>query len=66
MPPDAIAPRLAALALAGTTVVNMAFKIGVAVGNAGWRQGRNAALALLASEIVLAATLAWGFVAHLS
>jgi uncharacterized membrane protein (DUF4010 family) len=66
LPPDAIAPRLAALALAGTTVVNMAFKIGVAVGNAGWRQGRNAALALLASEIVLAATLAWGFVAHLS
>jgi hypothetical protein len=44
----------------------MAFKIGVAVGNAGWRQGRNAALALLASEIVLAATMAWGIVAHLS
>jgi uncharacterized membrane protein (DUF4010 family) len=63
LPPDAILPRLAALALAGTTAVNMAFKIGVAIANAGWRHGRGAALALLASEAVLVSTLGWGFLA---
>ena len=61
LPPGAIAPRLAALALAGTTIVNMAFKIGVAITNAGWSAGRKSGLALLASELVLALTLAWGF-----
>lgn len=60
MPRNAIGSDLAALALAGTAAVNMAFKIGVALVNAGWARGRNAALALLASELVLIATLAWG------
>jgi uncharacterized membrane protein (DUF4010 family) len=60
LPGDAIAPRLAAVSLAGTVAVNMAFKIGVAVANAGWPAGRNAALALLASEGVLVITVAWG------
>jgi hypothetical protein len=39
----------------------MAFKIGVAITNAGWSAGRKSGLALLASELVLALTLAWGF-----
>ncbi|MBO0749862.1 MAG: DUF4010 domain-containing protein, partial [Porphyrobacter sp.] len=59
LPANAIGPQLAALALAGTAAVNMAFKIGVAVANAGWSAGRNAAGALLASEIVLVLTLLW-------
>jgi hypothetical protein len=63
LPAGAIAPRLAAIALAGTTVVNMAFKIGVALANAGWSNGRHAALALFASEAVLVLTVAWGLIA---
>jgi len=63
LPHDAIAPRLAGLALAGTAAVNMGFKIGVVIANAGWSRGRNAALALLASEVVLAATVGWGLLA---
>lgn len=64
LPAGAIAPPLAAVALAGTTVVNMAFKIGVAIANAGWRAGRRAALALMASELVLVLTLAWGLLIY--
>jgi uncharacterized membrane protein (DUF4010 family) len=60
LPENAVGAHLAALALAGTAAVNMAFKIGVAVVNAGWSAGRNATLALLASETVLVLTLAWG------
>lgn len=63
LPAGAIGPQLAALALAGTAAVNMAFKIGVAIANARWSGGRNAALALLASEVVLVATLAVGLFA---
>lgn len=59
LPEGAISPQLAALALGGTAAVNMAFKIGVAVVNAGWSAGRNAALALLASAAVLVLTLGW-------
>ena len=62
LPAGAIAPHLAALALAGTAAVNMAFKIGVAIANARWSGGRNAALALMASEVVLVATLAVGLI----
>jgi uncharacterized membrane protein (DUF4010 family) len=62
LPAGAIPPRLAAVALTGTMVVNMAFKIGVAVANAGWAAGRKAALALLASWLALALTLACGIV----
>jgi len=60
LPHDAIAPRFAALALGGTASVNMAFKIGITLANAGWSTGRNAALALFASEMVLVVTLVWG------
>ncbi len=62
LPANAIGPHLAALALAGTAAVNMAFKIGVAIANARWSGGRNAALALLASEVVLVATLVVGLI----
>ncbi|MGZ3171887.1 MAG: MgtC/SapB family protein [Croceibacterium sp.] len=62
LPAGAIGQHLAALALAGTAAVNMAFKIGVAIANARWSGGRNAALALLASEVVLVATLAVGLI----
>jgi uncharacterized membrane protein (DUF4010 family) len=62
LPRGAVGPQLAALALAGTAAVNMAFKIGVAVANAGWPAGRGAALALLASELVLVLTVAWGLI----
>lgn len=64
LPADAIAPHLAALALAGTAAVNMAFKIGVAIANAGWAKGRQAALALMASEVVLVLTLGWGLLGY--
>ncbi|HSQ95020.1 MAG TPA: DUF4010 domain-containing protein [Croceibacterium sp.] len=64
LPTGAIAPRLAALALVGTVAVNMAFKIGVAIANARWSGGRNAALALLASEVVLVGTLGVGLFAR--
>ena len=60
LPHGAIAPRFAGLALAGTASVNMAFKIGITLANAGWSTGRNAALALFASEMVLVVTLVWG------
>jgi hypothetical protein len=60
LPSHAISFELAALALAGTVAVNMAFKIGIAIANARWSTGRNAALALLASEGVLVLTILWG------
>lgn len=64
LPRGAIGPHLAALALAGTAAVNMAFKIGVAIANAGWKAGRTSALALLASEVVLVLTLVWGLLTY--
>jgi uncharacterized membrane protein (DUF4010 family) len=60
LPDHAIAPRLAALALAGTAAVNMAFKVAVLIANARWAAGRNAALALLSSEVALVLTVGWG------
>jgi uncharacterized membrane protein (DUF4010 family) len=59
LPANAIGPGLAALALGGTAAMNMSFKIGVAAANAGWPAGRRAVVALSASTIMLAATLAW-------
>jgi uncharacterized membrane protein (DUF4010 family) len=61
LPSGSIADALAAVALGGTVAVNMAFKIAVAVANAGFHAGRKAALALAASEATLIATLAWQF-----
>ncbi|WP_144095192.1 MgtC/SapB family protein [Croceicoccus sediminis] len=62
LPEGAVAPRIAALALAGTVAVNMAFKTGIVLANARWRRGRTAALALLSSLILLLAILIWDFV----
>jgi uncharacterized membrane protein (DUF4010 family) len=59
LPSNAIAPQFAALALAGTAAVNMAFKIGVTIANARWSAGRDAVLALLASEVVLVGAVVW-------
>jgi uncharacterized membrane protein (DUF4010 family) len=60
MPPQAIGANLAAIALAGTIVANMAVKIGVTVVYAK-SKGRSAAIALTASTVVLAASIvvAW-------
>lgn len=63
LPAGAVGSWFAALALAGTAAVNMAFKIGIALANARWSAGRGAALALLASELVLVATVGWGLFA---
>jgi uncharacterized membrane protein (DUF4010 family) len=57
LPPAAITAELAAIAIGGTIVANMAVKIGVTFAYAR-RQGLAAGLALLASTLVLAATLA--------
>lgn len=57
--PGAIAPDLAALALGGTVLVNMAVKLGITLVYARSR-GKAAALALTASMVALAGTLAVG------
>ena len=57
LPPQAIAPGLAAIALAGTIVANMCVKIGVTIVYAR-AKGRSAAIALTASTLVLAASIA--------
>jgi uncharacterized membrane protein (DUF4010 family) len=53
----AITPLLAAIAIAGTIIVNMAVKIGITLVYAG-RKGLPAALAMSASIIVLAGSIA--------
>src|SRR4029453_12073893 len=60
LPPEAIAPQVAALALGGTILVNMTLKLGITLAYARGR-GTSAALALLASMGALAASLvvAW-------
>jgi len=60
LPPEAIPAELAAIAIGGTIVANMAVKIGVTLAY-GRREAVPAALALLASSLVLAATLAAGW-----
>jgi uncharacterized membrane protein (DUF4010 family) len=55
--PDAISPLLAAIAIAGTIIANMAVKIGIALVYAG-RKGWPPAIAMTASVVVLAATIA--------
>jgi uncharacterized membrane protein (DUF4010 family) len=57
LPPQAISASLAAIALAGTIVANMSVKIGVTVMYAR-AKGRAAALALIASTVVLMASIA--------
>lgn len=62
LPDAAIAADIAAMAIAGTVVVNMLVKIGVTLAYAG-RRGITAAISLAPSTLVLAATiaLAWGY-----
>ncbi|MXO72481.1 MgtC/SapB family protein [Alteraurantiacibacter buctensis] len=57
LPVDAVSTAIAALALAGTVAINMAFKAGIVFVNAGARAGRPALLALLASLLVLVLTI---------
>ena len=54
--PGSITPALAALALGGTILANMAVKLGVTITYAGAR-GKTAALALGASMVALSASL---------
>jgi uncharacterized membrane protein (DUF4010 family) len=58
--PGAISPLLAAMAISGTAIVNMAVKIGITLVYAG-RKGISAAIAMTASVVVLATmiALAW-------
>jgi uncharacterized membrane protein (DUF4010 family) len=60
LPPEAISPLLAAMAICGTIIINMAVKIGITLVYAG-RKGVPAAVAMAASVLVLAATIgaAW-------
>jgi len=60
LPASIISADLAALAIGGTVVANMAVKIGVTLAYAR-SAGRISALSLLASTLVLAATLAVGW-----
>ena len=57
LPPQAIGAQLAAIAIGGTIIANMAVKIGVTLAYAR-ANGRSAALALIASTLVLAASIA--------
>ena len=58
--PDAISPLLAAMAIAGTIIVNMAVKIGITLVYAG-HKGLPAVVAMAASVVALAASIgvAW-------
>ena len=60
LPADAISPLLAAIAIAGTIIGNMAVKIGITLAYARGN-GIRAAAALAASTMVLAASLAIGW-----
>jgi uncharacterized membrane protein (DUF4010 family) len=60
LPPQAIGATLAAIALAGTIVVNMIVKIGVTIVYAR-SKGRSAAIALAASNLVLALSIAFAW-----
>lgn len=57
LPAAAISPLLAAIAISGTIIVNMGVKIGITLVYAR-RKGLSAALAMTASVLVLAATIA--------
>jgi uncharacterized membrane protein (DUF4010 family) len=57
LPPGTLAPWTGGLVLAGPILVNTLFKAGIVVANGGWRDGRAAALPLLASAIAIAAML---------
>ena len=56
LPVEAISPLLAAIAICGTIIVNMAVKIGITLVYAG-RKGASAAIAMTASVLVLAVSI---------
>jgi uncharacterized membrane protein (DUF4010 family) len=62
LPPQAIGAPLAAIAIGGTIIANMAVKIGVTLAYAR-SNGRSAALALIASTVVLAGSIAVAWMA---
>ncbi len=64
LPADAISPLVAAMAISGTAIANMAVKIGVTIVFAR-AKGRSAAIALTASTLVLAATIAFAWLTML-
>ncbi len=57
LPPTAISPLLAAIAIGGTIIANMAVKIGITLAYAR-RKGLSAAIAMTASILTLAASMA--------
>ena len=57
LPPEAIGAALAAIAIGGTIIANMAVKIGITLAYAG-RRGFPAAIAMTASVIALGASIA--------
>jgi uncharacterized membrane protein (DUF4010 family) len=59
LPRGSISADIASVALGGTVAVNMAFKTAILLGNARLRAGSRPAAALLASQVVLAITIAW-------
>ncbi len=60
LPPEAIGALLGAIAIGGTIIANMAVKIGITLAYAR-KEGMRAAIALAASTLVLAASLAVGW-----
>jgi uncharacterized membrane protein (DUF4010 family) len=58
--PEAISPLLAAMAISGTAIANMAVKIGITLVYAR-RKGLSAAVAMVSSTLVLAAGIAVAF-----
>jgi uncharacterized membrane protein (DUF4010 family) len=58
--PAAISPLLAAMAIAGTIIANMAFKIGIALAYAG-RRGLPAVAAMATSVVALAVMIAFAW-----
>jgi uncharacterized membrane protein (DUF4010 family) len=60
LPAAAISPLLAAMAISGTTIINMAVKIGITLVYAG-RKGLSAAIAMATSVAVLAVMIGLGW-----
>ena len=63
LPTETIMANLAGFVLAMTVLANMLFKAGVAGVSAGWKNGKSAVAALLASSMVLAGAGLWSFLA---
>jgi uncharacterized membrane protein (DUF4010 family) len=59
LPQEAVPVSIAALALAGTVAINMAFKTAIVFASGGWKAGKLPGLSLAASLGVLAITIAF-------